>query len=884
MPQYASNVQIPNLPVAIALSGQEQVEVVQAGTSARTTTQAIANLAPNGFVGPTGPTGPTGATGAMGATGATGNTGATGPTGPTGVSGSIYSTTSSTSLTIATGTKSLTIGLGLSYSVGQQIIIANSSSNYMIGTVTSYNAGTGSLVANVSTTSGSGTFTSWSVNLNGAPGPAGPTGPTGLSGPTGPTGGAGSTGPTGPAGPTGVASYTRTSFTATAGQTVFYVTYSVGYIQVYLNGIFLDSSSYSATTGNSVTLLSGAAAGDIVEFVAISVNTFGAGPTGPTGPAGGSSITIGATPVLSGTNNYILYNSSGTVGNAQYLSVPQGGTGVTALTSNNVVIGNGTASVNLIPPSVTTLGDAVSPNFLALTTNGGAWATQYMPTNWVNVLNYGADPTGATDSTAAIQAAIDYVQINGNVSYGQGTVYIPSGVYKILGTLTVSKSFVTIQGQSIQGTSLNSYSNNPCINITGAGQNDITRDVQINDIYINCYYAQYGAAIQVQNTYNAILQRISIDNCYNGLDIQAIPTFVSTSSTSNSIGTGTKTFTVASGLSYYIGQNLIASPIGVNGQSWMYGSVTSYSGTTLVLSVSSGQIQGSGTYSSWNISSLNNQNVNGVTLRDIKISLKPPNSGPFGNYNGNIGIYAHCNVADNSSTVTTSIGPRVDVIQFDSVVIEGNNNGVSLWWDGFVNTLVGCTLRLHGGNFGLYVVNSAQSSYYFPSFLNIFDCEAESFNNNAGYIGAGQCFKIAGSDFNNLAQGTDWAFVIDPDTGHSNTQSIQISDTRFGDCQAGGLKINANGVQLSNSTFFSTSLSGNGAYPAISIGANANNVLINNIVGEELNGSRKCLTAVQVVSGSQNTIINNINGVYCTGSGSASAYTGSPTQLGLHVP
>lgn len=45
MPQYASNIQIPNLPVAIALSGTEQVEIVQAGASNRTTTQNIANLA-----------------------------------------------------------------------------------------------------------------------------------------------------------------------------------------------------------------------------------------------------------------------------------------------------------------------------------------------------------------------------------------------------------------------------------------------------------------------------------------------------------------------------------------------------------------------------------------------------------------------------------------------------------------------------------------------------------------------------------------------------------------------------------------------------------------------------------------------------------------------
>jgi hypothetical protein len=45
MPRYASNVQIPNLTAAIALTGAEQLEIVQAGATARCTTQQIANLA-----------------------------------------------------------------------------------------------------------------------------------------------------------------------------------------------------------------------------------------------------------------------------------------------------------------------------------------------------------------------------------------------------------------------------------------------------------------------------------------------------------------------------------------------------------------------------------------------------------------------------------------------------------------------------------------------------------------------------------------------------------------------------------------------------------------------------------------------------------------------
>jgi hypothetical protein len=45
MPRYASNIQIPNLTPAISLSGAELVEIVQAGATARCTTQQIANLA-----------------------------------------------------------------------------------------------------------------------------------------------------------------------------------------------------------------------------------------------------------------------------------------------------------------------------------------------------------------------------------------------------------------------------------------------------------------------------------------------------------------------------------------------------------------------------------------------------------------------------------------------------------------------------------------------------------------------------------------------------------------------------------------------------------------------------------------------------------------------
>jgi len=60
-----------------------------------------------------------------------------------------------------------------------------------------------------------------------------------------------------------------TSFTATAAQTTFSVTYTVGNIAVYQNGVLLrDTTDYTATNGTSVVLAAGATSGDAIDVVA----------------------------------------------------------------------------------------------------------------------------------------------------------------------------------------------------------------------------------------------------------------------------------------------------------------------------------------------------------------------------------------------------------------------------------------------------------------------------------------------------------------------------------------------------------------------------------------------------------------------------------------
>jgi len=79
-----------------------------------------------------------------------------------------YVTTSSTTLTIAVQVASLTIGAGLFYSAGQDVIIAYDSITFMTGEVQSYTEttpGVWTLVVDVTDTNGSGTYSAWDVNL-----------------------------------------------------------------------------------------------------------------------------------------------------------------------------------------------------------------------------------------------------------------------------------------------------------------------------------------------------------------------------------------------------------------------------------------------------------------------------------------------------------------------------------------------------------------------------------------------------------------------------------------------------------------------------------------------------------------------------------------------
>jgi hypothetical protein len=67
---------------------------------------------------------------------------------------------------------------------------------------------------------------------------------------------------------------TVTNTTATSGQTSFTIpSYTVGYVDVYRNGVYLPTTDYTATTGTTVVLGTGATTGDTITTISFYVSS-----------------------------------------------------------------------------------------------------------------------------------------------------------------------------------------------------------------------------------------------------------------------------------------------------------------------------------------------------------------------------------------------------------------------------------------------------------------------------------------------------------------------------------------------------------------------------------------------------------------------------------
>lgn len=148
-------------------------------------------------------------------------------------------------------------------------------------------------------------------------------------------------------GVTSTAYRTITEITATAGQTTFTpASYTVGFLNVYQNGVLLGSADYTASNGTSVVLATGATVGDLLLFESFNVSSvLNAIPATPGAVSPSYLAAAGASKafldVLSSTGTGALVFPTGTT--AQRPSSPVAGATRYNTTNNQAEYWNGTS-------------------------------------------------------------------------------------------------------------------------------------------------------------------------------------------------------------------------------------------------------------------------------------------------------------------------------------------------------------------------------------------------------------------------------------------------------------------------------------------------------------------------------------------------------------
>lgn len=187
--------------------------------------------------------------------------------------------------------------------------------------------------------------------------------------------------------------------------------------------------------------------------------------------------------------------------------------------------------------------------------NGNAYKGIVPPS--LNVLDFGADPTGVADSLAAFQAALAFTNVVGDTNQA-GTIIVPPGTYKMSGTLFIDRR-VNLQGfgghtdqttllvfpantiglrcrmpaENTAGTSA-AWSVISGLALQGSGLSDgvshgihATCNITIRDCYIygfaghGIYIYGNGAGIPATNADGSNVSHVSVYSCHgDGLRIQ----------------------------------------------------------------------------------------------------------------------------------------------------------------------------------------------------------------------------------------------------------------------------------------------------------------------------------------------------------------------------
>ena len=420
----------------------------------------------------------------------------------------------------------------------------------------------------------------------GVPGPQGPTGSTGATGATGPAGSPGSPGVGVPVG--GTAGQFLTKIDGTNYNTDW-TTVNLSVYAVKANNLSDLPSAPDARTNLGLGTMATATASDYSTTVAANGLYYPLSGN-PSGFLTASSLTGYATESFVTSQGYITsaaltpYITSATATASFY---PLSGNPSGFLTSAPVTsVAGRTGAITLSNTDISGLGS------LAVVNDAPSDGSQYARKN------------GAWD---VVSASAFITSVSSPLAVATGNLTVDLSAY--LTSATAASTYQTLAGMSSYLTTATAASTyylqtNPSGFQTAA---DVTTALSpyLLSATAATTYAVIAAGQPVAGSTGQVLTKNSGTNWDSSWATPVVgDRYLTTSTTSNTVSNGNKTFTIGTGLSYTPTQNITISYDAAN---HMHGEVLTYNSGTGVLTVDINHHTGSGTYTSWVV------NVGGVT-------------------------------------------------------------------------------------------------------------------------------------------------------------------------------------------------------------------------------------------------------------------------------
>jgi hypothetical protein len=338
---------------------------------------------------------------------------------------------------------------------------------------------------------------------------------------------------------------TSSTQTATTSQTLFSFAYTVGLLDVFINGVKLTATEFTATDGASVTITQPCFGGETVEFIAYSTVSAGVGYTGINGitvqnsgitTGNGLSITsinftgAGVTAVGSGAGVTVTIAGAGGSG-TNYWS--QTAAGINTL--SNVGIGttnpgyadhvNGNNNPANLPSSSLTVGSVGTSN-TSFVVNGKAFI------NGIHI-HTGLFPSPQSNAFFGWRAGMLSASGGLNAAFGAGALTTPSGTWCSAfgdGALAIATGNENSAFGSSAGGSLTNGTRNTLIGrftggyLTSGSNNTLVGwyagSGSLNASTSNNTYLGYQSGVSMSTgSYNTIIG--SFNGVQSGLDIRS---------------------------------------------------------------------------------------------------------------------------------------------------------------------------------------------------------------------------------------------------------------------------------------------------------------------------------------------------------------------------